>query len=240
MFDCLLHRCGEDLKTTERYKIYFNQPDVKDEFGNWVKTYTVHTDNKKELFRTHGYAVWSGVLARTNQEGKMVEKTPSLVGNTNGFSDFNSFMEWCSVQEGYYQKSDGIYWNLDKDILFQGNKEYNEKTCAFVPQSLNKILILNLYRKGDCPLGVHIHRQTGKFRASLRSKDMKSKHLGVYYTKEEAHTAWQVAKVLNMKVIISDYLTLRGSRQDVADALLMRVSKIENDISLGLETKGWE
>ncbi len=221
-------------------KIYYNQPDLKDESGNWMNSYSVIVNGKREIYRMHGYAVWAGVLSRTNQAGKMVQRIPSLVGNVNGFKDFNSFMDWCSKQEGYYQKSDGIYWNLDKDILFQGNKEYNEKTCAFVPQSLNKILILNSHRKGDCPLGVHVHKQTGKFRAGLISKGVKSKHLGVYSTKEEAHKAWQVAKVLNMKVIISDYLSLAGSRQDVADALLMRVSKIENDISLGLETKGWE
>lgn len=50
---------------------------------------------------------------------------------------FQSFAEWAESQNGF----DKPKWQLDKDILLQGNKVYGPSTCCFVPARINSLII---------------------------------------------------------------------------------------------------
>ena len=83
-----------------------------------------------------------------------------------------------------------------------------------------------------------MHSQTGKFRAQLPNQEG-PKHLGLFTDMYDAHAAWQKAKISKMELIINEYLKLKGSRKDVYNALMDRVSTIKEDLSMGKETKCW-
>lgn len=50
--------------------------------------------------------------------------------------NFQTFAAWAIQQVGYTNKG----WQLDKDILYKGNKIYSEKACCFVPASINSLI----------------------------------------------------------------------------------------------------
>lgn len=51
--------------------------------------------------------------------------------------NFQNFTNWCLSQVGFHEEG----WQLDKDILSQGNKEYGPDTCCFVPARINSLVI---------------------------------------------------------------------------------------------------
>lgn len=67
-------------------------------------------------------------------------KNPSYEGCTFDESWVNcqSFIEWGILQKGHDRlESNGKTWQLDKDILVNGNRVYSPETCVFVPNEIN-------------------------------------------------------------------------------------------------------
>ena len=84
---------------------------------------------------------------------------------------------------------------LDKDIITPGNKLYSPETCAFVLNETNLFVIARDACRGDYPIGVDLHKSTGKYRALCRNPfSGKQEHLGYFSTPEEAHEAWRKCK----------------------------------------------
>lgn len=85
--------------------------------------------------RTHPkcYKVWNSMLMRCYSE-EVQAKHPTYKGCTvrEDWLNFQNFAEF------YYSdrfRQDG--WELDKDIIVQGNKVYSIDTCCFVPSVIN-------------------------------------------------------------------------------------------------------
>ena len=57
--------------------------------------------------------------------------------------------------------------DLDKDILFKGNKVYSPETCCFVPHAINTLFLNGKKNRGGLPLGVHFDKNKGKYRAEM-------------------------------------------------------------------------
>ena len=49
---------------------------------------------------------------------------------------------------------------LDKDILYKGNKVYSPDTCVFVPQGINSLFVKANKLRGDLPIGVSRNRNS--------------------------------------------------------------------------------
>ena len=82
---------------------------------------------------------------------------------------------------------------LDKDILFPGNKIYSPATCLFVCTKINGFLINCVKPKGGLPMGVVFCR--GKFLAQCNNPfNNNNKRIGSFNTPEEAHLAWKAKK----------------------------------------------
>ena len=105
--------------------------------------------------------------------------------------------DWIRFSEFYKWMKDKDYLgkDLDKDILFPGNKVYGPDTCIFVSHAVNSFILDRAARRGPYLIGVNMHAQTGKFRAKCRNPITgKCDHLGLFSSEREAHNAWKARK----------------------------------------------
>ena len=135
------------------------------------------------------YVAWCGMLYRCTQ--KYWDKYPTYIGTTcsNNFKHYSYFYEWCQKQIGF-DKED---YHLDKDIMIKGNKLYSEDTCCFVPREINVFFTDRTFDRGEYPVGVCFHKNTGKLAASC-SVNGKRKHLGLFDNPEEAFNTYKLFK----------------------------------------------
>lgn len=146
------------------------------------------------------YALWHNVLLRCYDEN-FHHKTPSYLGCSvsNNFRYFPYFKEWCHQQIGFGLKDDnGKLFQLDKDILIQGNKIYSEDTCVFVPHEINTLFTSRKAKRGLYPIGVSYEKRVKKFQA-ISVFEGKSKKLGYFDCAEDAFLAYKEAKELHIK-----------------------------------------
>jgi len=82
---------------------------------------------------------------------------------------------------------------LDKDILFKGNKVYSPEICCFVPHVINTLFLNCKKNRGDLPLGVHFDKSKGKYRAEMSFMGEQIK-LGTFDTVETAFAKYKEYK----------------------------------------------
>ena len=138
-----------------------------------------------------------------------------------------SYIECCTVPEWHYfmtfrswmEKQDWEGKQLDKDILFPGNKIYGPETCVFVDRKVNNFFIESSIKvRGDFPVGVDFRKDYGKFRASgMDVATGKRKNLGHYLTAQEAYEAWLSFKLEQAYILAAEQTDPR-----VAKALINR------------------
>ena len=119
--------------------------------------------------------------------------------------NFQNFAEWCYSQKFFNAKDDkGKPYQLDKDILYKGNKIYSPETCCFVPQYINTVLNSCGKARGEYPIGVAYFKKVDKFISGFFIKGTR-KHLGYYNTVEEAFQAYKEAKEDYLSLIAESY-----------------------------------
>ena len=145
------------------------------------------------------YRLWVNLLSRCFCD-KFKAKHPAYQDVTccDEWLSFATFLEWLNKEVGYSGRPNGS--DLDKDIVIKGNKAYSPETCSFVPQAVNKLLTDSGATRGEWPVGVRFHENTGSFHARM-SCNSKSKHLGPYKTPEEAFAVYKIAKEAQIKVV---------------------------------------
>lgn len=132
---------------------------------------------------------------------------------SENFKDFNYFINWCEHQVGFNDEN----FELDKDILFRGNKLYSENTCVFVPQEVNTFFTRLGVKRGILPVGVDFHKNLGKFRARM-NKGKQKIHIGYFSTVESAFDAYCIEKENYARILANKYATQMDKR--VVDVLL--------------------
>lgn len=122
---------------------------------------------------------------------------------------FSKFKAWMETQDWKGKQ-------LDKDILYANNKQYNAETCAFVSRDVNMFLVNCLDPKGASMVGVTWDKHARKFRAQCSDRG-KRVRLGYFDSELEAHKAWKEHK-------IKLALILAGEQTDerIADAIKAR------------------
>lgn len=92
------------------------------------------------------------------------------------WKNYSNFKKW--YEENYYRIGNE-QMDLDKDILFKGNKVYSPDTCCIVPHGINTLFITGKKQRGDLPMGVCFEKDKGKYRAYMNFQG-KSVKLGTF------------------------------------------------------------
>ena len=110
---------------------------------------------------------------------------------------------------------------LDKDLLFEGNKIYSADTCVFVSPMVNTFVNDSGASRGKWLIGVYWDKEKAKFRAQCCNPfAKKNEKLGRFDSEIEAHEAWA-----KRKLELAHELAAIQTDERVAKALVDRYSK---------------
>jgi len=160
---------------------------------------------------TKVYDTWIGMLRRCYSK-KLHIKYPTykdcIVAEC--WHNFQVFGEWFenNYVEGY---------QLDKDILFKGNKIYSPNTCCFVPKEINSLFLTCKSARGEYPVGVSKDKNKFKSSVSLKNKQVT---LGRFDTPEEAFKAYKKAKEYQIKEVATEYYSTGRITLEVYNAIM--------------------
>jgi hypothetical protein len=168
------------------------------------------------------YSVWKSMLARCYNTCYL-QRRPSYIGCSVApeWHTFSNFKKW------YLQQGDVTGKQLDKDILYPGNKVYGPDTCIFVSSSLNMFFSYKKVATTEYPIGVIRHtgnKHRNKEYQSRVSLNRKFISAGYYYTPEEAHQAYLKKKI----AILEDYYLPQETDQRVIEGLNRWIEVMRN------------
>lgn len=148
------------------------------------------------------YTTWHGMMTRCY--GSVKSKRDYVYDDCivdNEWHNFQNFKEW--YLKNYYQVNDEKM-NLDKDILFKGNKVYSPNTCIFVPREINTLFIQSNRIRGKYPVGVYFKKDSNKFKAQCKRRN-EVIHLGYFDTAEDGFYAYKEYKEKYIKEVADNY-----------------------------------
>lgn len=158
------------------------------------------------------YRAWRGMLERCYST-KWQERQPTYKGCTvsEDWLTFSNFKSWMESQDWEGR-------HLDKDLLFEGNKAYSDKTCVFVTQTVNNFTIDSGASRGEWMIGVNWDKAAGKFKSQCSNPfTKKQENLGRFASEQEAHNAW-----IKRKLELVHQLAAIQDDERVAKALISR------------------
>jgi hypothetical protein len=134
------------------------------------------------------YDKWYHMIQRCYSENKQLTAITYIGCSIDPiWHNFQNFCLYCEDPiNGYIEGFD-----LDKDILFKGNKVYGSDTCCFVPSEINNLFTKSNNKRGKYPIGITLTQ--GKFRVRLMINGIK-KDLGSFYTIDKAFQTYKEAK----------------------------------------------
>lgn len=103
------------------------------------------------------YAYWRRMLTRCYNE--LEQQKPSCrayIGCTvrDDWHNFQNFAEWAYAKDQAWFCEGNKIWELDKDLLVDGNRVYSADTCTFLPPDIN-IFLSDRDWSEKCPRGVN-------------------------------------------------------------------------------------
>ena len=172
-----------------------------DKNGNVSKT-TGLKDGK--WVQTWEYQKWQKMLQRCF-DNKYKEKKPTYKNVTccERWLCFVNFLEDFEILKNEYNWSKDEKLQLDKDILYKGNKIYSLENCVLVPDWINSLFIKRDNDRGSYPVGVTYHKIAKNYEAKCNI-NKKLKSLGYYNTVEEAFNTYKIAKEQEIKRVAED------------------------------------
>jgi len=159
------------------------------------------------------YLIWRAVLSRCyNQKDRAYCSYGQRgVRVCDSWLNFQNFAEWFydNHVEGY---------ELDKDILFDGNLLYSPDYCRFIPKRINLLLRRSHNRQADLPVGVAFNN--GSYSAFIRRGcGSPYEYLGCFRTPEDAHKKYKEEKEKYIKKVAADYYQRGFITKEIRDAL---------------------
>lgn len=170
-------------------------------------------DGKRILYPF--YTAWQNMFKRCSESFIAKNHTYKGCCVCDEWHKLSSFKKW-------FDDNNVNGWQLDKDLLVEGNKIYSPEYCRFVPASLNTILVGRDASRGAYPKGVSFDKDLGKYRAYI-SINMKTTHIGCYFTIEEAQAAYEESKRNYVLLVLPVYKEM-GVSKDLIETLEKRFS----------------
>ena len=158
------------------------------------------------------YSAWKSMLERC-YSAKFQERQPTYKGCTvsEDWLTFSNFRKWMEAQ-------DFVGKQLDKDLLFEGNKVYSAETCVFVSRAVNMFTTDCGASRGEWLIGVCWNKVRSEFQSNCSNPFTKKLETLGYFTSElEAHQAW-----LKRKLELAHLLAAEQTDDRVAKALIER------------------
>lgn len=149
---------------------------------------------------SEAYIKWHDMINRCYNE-RFLEKHPQYQGCTvcEEWKNFSNFKVWYESH-----KYGDVVLDLDKDILFKGNKIYDPAHVVLVPHEINGLFVNGKGKRGDLPLGVYFDKDKGKYRACMAFMGRQIK-LGIFETAEDAFARYKEYKEDFIKDIAEQY-----------------------------------
>lgn len=162
---------------------------------------------------TKEYLTWRNMLYRCFREDEK-KRHPEYKDVTccDDWLLFENFYEWIHAQENFNKWYNENSWDVDKDILFKGNKIYGPNTCCLVPTRINKMFSIHADKRGEYPIGVSKHGNNFKARYGKRN-------IGMYKTPEMAFQAYKEYKEEYIKQIAKQELSAGNITQRCYNAM---------------------
>lgn len=160
------------------------------------------------------YKKWGRILERC-YDPKYKKKNPSYndVVICDEWIKFSNFKEW-------FDKNYVDGYEIDKDILVQGNKIYSPDTCCFVPRRINTLLLNKQRTNTSGVIGVY-EEKNGSYSASCQM-GVGSRHIGYFKTLEEASVAYVKAKSEYATKVVNEYYDNGLISERIRDAIISR------------------
>lgn len=156
------------------------------------------------------YSYYKSMMVR-GYDDKYKLKKPSYKDVTVDIEwfSFQTFCKWCINN---YYTFPGEVMNLDKDILYKGNKTYSSNTAVFVPQYINSLFIRNCSTRGELPIGVSYKNNRYLSSCSIINTNgiRERKNLGSFDTSEEAFYVYKRYKEAYIKRVADFYMYKKG------------------------------
>lgn len=127
---------GADGKTM----VYVYDGDVDYQPTKTTANYKYYFDNNGKRWKTRPYNQWTSLVARTKDGSQYKENQPTYkdVRLVEDLSNFDDWCSWANEQPCYmWEDENGRLFQLDKDLLFEGNQVYSKETVCFLPMTLN-------------------------------------------------------------------------------------------------------
>lgn len=141
---------------------------------------------------TRIYNMWCSILDRC-YSNRDVRKNKAYEGCciSDDWLIYSNFKREIVTLHGFNNEG----WQLDKDILFKGNKIYSKETCCFVPSQINSLLTNRRSDRGMFPVGVYCYKikDNNRYRAAC-NRENKRIIIGVFSSPEEAFYAYKAYK----------------------------------------------
>lgn len=168
---------------------------------------------------TKDYRAWYNMMVRCYEvkNQRFHQSYINRVVVCDEWHSFQNFAKW--YDENKY--SCDCTLQLDKDILYPGNKIYHPDKCLLVPQKINTLFI-NRPNKNGLPSG--ITKMKSGYRAQYNEEN-----LGTYQTLEEAFGVYAKKKESVIKDVANSYKQIISKK--VYEALYNYRVVIENDIN---------
>ena len=160
------------------------------------------------------FSKWVGILERCYDK-KRQAKAPTYIGCTVApeWLYFSNFRKWMETK-------DWIGKEIDKDILYPGNKIYSPDNCVFVDKSINALLTSRAAMRGEYPQGVHWHKASSSFVSDINING-KKKHLGCFNTVAEAQKAYITEKIRVIRAV-------QSNNPEISEGLERHIKIMEN------------
>lgn len=133
------------------------------------------------------YKTWAGMINRC-YSSRVQKSQPHYKGCSvhPDWHNFQVFAKWY-VNHKFFNMG----YELDKDLLCSGNREYSPSSCTLIPRHLNRSITSFFKRKGEMPIGVVL--ENGKYRARLVMSGRR-KELGTFSNIVDAVNAYNKFK----------------------------------------------
>lgn len=186
-------------------KCYFSS---KAKFGVGIFDIPCACKQKEPFYKT-----WCSIMLRaTNDKFKKTNNAYQDCSICHDWLTLSNFKQWFEDPINGYQ--DGF--QIDKDILVKGNKEYAPDKCCFVPREINNAVSIRPKGKSNF---IGAKTNGNKFEATV-TRFGKREYLGVFNTPEEAFNAYKIAKEQYIKELAEKYFQEGKITKKVYDALM--------------------